>query len=103
MPVGTHPHLLVVGVGNPIAVRGLARLGARRGEMQGLQSADQQQSGSLTAEGFSKYCFYTGVMISRSASPMFLFSALYSSDTTWSMGRTCVCCVFGRRGGYWRI
>jgi hypothetical protein len=30
MPVGTHPHLLVVGVGNPIAVPSLARLGARR-------------------------------------------------------------------------
>jgi hypothetical protein len=33
-PVGTHPHLLVVGIGNPIAVHGLARSTgrARRGE-----------------------------------------------------------------------
>jgi hypothetical protein len=34
MPVGTHTHLLVVGVGNLIAVLGLARLGARRGEIR---------------------------------------------------------------------
>jgi hypothetical protein len=30
MPVGNHPHLLVVGVGNPIAVLCLAWLGAWR-------------------------------------------------------------------------
>jgi hypothetical protein len=33
MPVGTHPYLLVAGDGNPITVLGLARLGARRGEI----------------------------------------------------------------------
>jgi hypothetical protein len=29
-PAGTHPHLRVVGNGNPMAVSGLARLGSRR-------------------------------------------------------------------------
>jgi hypothetical protein len=32
-PVGTYPHLLVVGASNPIAELRLARLGARRGEI----------------------------------------------------------------------
>jgi hypothetical protein len=31
-PVGTHPHLLAVGVGNPIVVPCMAWLAARRGE-----------------------------------------------------------------------
>jgi hypothetical protein len=32
MPIGTQPCLLMMGVGNPIAVHGHAREGARRGE-----------------------------------------------------------------------
>jgi hypothetical protein len=52
MPVGSHPHLLVVGVGNPIAVPGLARLGARRSEIRRMRSTDQQLSGNLNVEGF---------------------------------------------------
>jgi hypothetical protein len=55
MPVSTHPHLLVVGAGNLTAVLGMARLGARRGEIRRLRSADHQLPGSLTTEGFSKY------------------------------------------------
>jgi hypothetical protein len=47
MPVGTHPHLLVVGAGNPIAVLGMARLGARRGGIRRRRSTDQQLQGSL--------------------------------------------------------
>jgi hypothetical protein len=35
-PAGTHLHLHVVGVGNPITVQGLARLEARRGESRQL-------------------------------------------------------------------
>jgi hypothetical protein len=57
MPVGTHPHLLVVGVGSPIAVPYLVRLGARRGEIRRLRSADQQLSGSLRAGGLLKMSF----------------------------------------------
>jgi hypothetical protein len=34
-PVGTHPHLLVVGAGNLIAVPSMARLGVRRSEIGG--------------------------------------------------------------------
>jgi hypothetical protein len=52
MPVGTHPHLLVVGARSPLAVLGLARLGARRAEIRRPRSADQQLSGSLSAEDF---------------------------------------------------
>jgi hypothetical protein len=52
MPVGTHPHLLAVGVGNPMAVLCLAWMGARRDEILRLRSADQQLSGSLSTEGF---------------------------------------------------
>jgi hypothetical protein len=51
-PVGTHPNLLVVGVGNPIAVPGLARFGARRGEIRRLRSADLELSGSLSTKAF---------------------------------------------------
>jgi hypothetical protein len=39
-PVGTHPNLLVVGVGDPMAVLGLTRLRARPGENLRLRSAD---------------------------------------------------------------
>jgi hypothetical protein len=74
-PVGTHPHLFVVGVGNPIAVLCLVRLGAKRVETRRLRSADEQVSGSLSTEGFPKYYMYTNIMISRSASPIFLVKA----------------------------
>jgi hypothetical protein len=75
-PVGTHAHrLLVVGASNPIAVPCLARLGARRGEIRRLRSADQQLSGGLSMGGFSKYYICTSVKISRSAS-MISFSRL---------------------------
>jgi hypothetical protein len=67
--VGTHDHILVMGVGNPIAVPCMARLGARRGEIRRLRQGDQQVPGSLNAEGFSKYHLYFSVEISRSASP----------------------------------
>jgi hypothetical protein len=50
MPVGTHPHLLLVGAGNSIAVPSLARLGARRGEIRRLRSADQHVLGSLSTK-----------------------------------------------------
>jgi hypothetical protein len=33
-PVGTQPHLLVVGIGNFTSVQRLAQLGARRGEIR---------------------------------------------------------------------
>jgi hypothetical protein len=33
MLVGTHPHVIVVGTGNPIAMLGVARVGSRRGEL----------------------------------------------------------------------
>jgi hypothetical protein len=36
-PVGTHPHLLVVGADNPIALPSLARLGDRHGEIRRLR------------------------------------------------------------------
>jgi hypothetical protein len=103
MPLGIHPYLLVVGVGSPIAVPCVARLGARRGEIRRLRSTDQRLSGSLIAKGFSNDYLYTNVMISRSASPIFPFSAGYSSNNIMSMGGTCTSCSFGRRGGYWRI
>jgi hypothetical protein len=45
MPVVTHPHLRVVGVGNPIAMLGLARLGVRRGEIQQIRSARSSVAG----------------------------------------------------------
>jgi hypothetical protein len=69
MPVGTQPHLLVLGACNPIAVLGLARLGARRGEIRRMRSADQRLSERLlkATEGFLKYCMCTNIKIPRSA------------------------------------
>jgi hypothetical protein len=52
MPVGTHPHLLVVGAGSPIAVPSMARLVARRNEIWRPRSADEQLSGSINTGGF---------------------------------------------------
>jgi hypothetical protein len=69
------PRGLVVGVGNPMAVPRMARLGARRGEIRRVRYADRQLSGSLSTEGFSKYYVYTNVKTSRSASPICLFEA----------------------------
>jgi hypothetical protein len=60
------------------------RLGARRGEIRRLQSADHLQSGSLSSKGLNKYYQYTSVKISRSASPILPFEAGYSSDTLLS-------------------
>jgi hypothetical protein len=42
--VGTHLHLLVVDVGNLMAMPCLARLGARRSEIRRLRSADEELS-----------------------------------------------------------
>jgi hypothetical protein len=39
MPTGTHPHVLVVGDGNPIAMPGMARLGARWGKIRQIRCA----------------------------------------------------------------
>jgi hypothetical protein len=50
--VGTQPHLPVVGAYNPIAVPGLAQLGARRGVNRRMRSSDHHLSGSLSKEGF---------------------------------------------------
>jgi hypothetical protein len=52
MPVGTHPHLLVMGASSHVAVPSPARLGARRGANKWLRSADHQLSGRVNAEGF---------------------------------------------------
>jgi hypothetical protein len=60
------------------------RLGARRGEIRRLRSADHLQSGSLSSKGLNKYYQYTSVKISRSASPILPFEAGYSSDTLLS-------------------
>jgi hypothetical protein len=68
---GTHPNLLVVGTSSPKSVPCLARLRARRVEIQRLRSADQQLSGSLSTEGFQKYYMYTSVKTSRSDSPSY--------------------------------
>jgi hypothetical protein len=51
-PVGTQPHILVVGACNPIAVPCLARLGARRGDSGSCNPRDMQLSGNLGTEGF---------------------------------------------------
>jgi hypothetical protein len=83
-PVGTQPHLLVVGVNSPIAVPCMALLGARRGEFRRLRSPDKQLSGSLKTEDFYKYYLYTNVKTSRSTSPIFLFKVGYSSRTIMS-------------------
>jgi hypothetical protein len=52
MPVGTHPHLLVMGASSHVAVQGPARFGARQGANRRLRSADQHMSRRLNAEGF---------------------------------------------------
>jgi hypothetical protein len=54
MLVGTHPHLLVVRTGNPIALTSLAHLGARRGKAGSYDSRNQQQSRSLVRRAFKK-------------------------------------------------
>jgi hypothetical protein len=51
---------------------------------------DQQVSGSLGAKGFLKYYLYNSVKIHRSASPIFLFKAWYSSNALMSTGGTCI-------------
>jgi hypothetical protein len=100
MPVGTHPYLFVVSARDPIAVPCMALLRARRGNNRRLRSADQQLSGSHIMEGFQKYYLYTGVKISRSASPIFLFEARYSSNTLMSTcGTNCIRGVIWRRRG----
>jgi hypothetical protein len=88
--VGTHPLLLVVGASNHVAVPCLARLGDGRGEIRRLRSTDQQMTGSLCAEGFSKYHMYTSVGISRSASPILLVNVGYSLDAIMFMGGACI-------------
>jgi hypothetical protein len=98
-PVGTHPHLLVVGVDNPMAVPCLARLGASRDGNRRLRLADQHMSGSLNTKGFYKCCMYAGVKTSRSASPIFLFVARYSSNSLLSTGGTCISGAFGGEEG----
>jgi hypothetical protein len=45
-------------------------------------------SPSLSKEGFLKYFLYTNFKISRSASPIFLLEARYSSNTLISTGGT---------------
>jgi hypothetical protein len=50
--VGTRLHLLVVGVGNPIAVPSMPWLGARRGESGSYDPHDLRILGSLGTEGF---------------------------------------------------
>jgi hypothetical protein len=98
-PVGTHPHILVVGASNPIAVPCMGRLGVRRGEIRRLRYADQQLSGSLNTQGFSKYHLYTSVKISCSASLIFLFEAGHSSHAILSTGGAFICShFFGEEG-----
>jgi hypothetical protein len=51
-PVGAHPHLRVVGVGDPMAMPCMSRLVVRLGESVCFDPRDQQLSGSLGTEGF---------------------------------------------------
>jgi hypothetical protein len=52
MPVGTHPHLLVVGVGTLLTVPSMVGQGTRRGEVGGSNSRDYQLSGSHVRRAF---------------------------------------------------
>jgi hypothetical protein len=52
MPVYTHPHLFVVGVGNHIAVPCLAQLGARRGDFGSCDPRDRYLLRSSMTQGF---------------------------------------------------
>jgi hypothetical protein len=99
-PAGTHPHLLMVGACNLIAVSCLARLGARRCEIRQLQPADPHLLGSLTTEGFINYYLYTIVKISRSTSPILLFEDGHSSILPCPRARLVFDGFFWRRGGY---
>jgi hypothetical protein len=47
MAVGTHIHLFVLGVGNPIVVIDMARLGARRGAIRGSADVGKPQYGGM--------------------------------------------------------
>jgi hypothetical protein len=65
----------MVGVGNPIAVPSMARLGAGRGDSGSCDPRDQLMFGSLCTEGFCKYYVYINAKISLSASPILRFKA----------------------------
>jgi hypothetical protein len=67
-PDGTHPHLLVVGVGSHVTVPCMARLKVMRGDSGIYDPSNQHLTGSL---GGLKYYMYTIAKISRSASPIF--------------------------------
>jgi hypothetical protein len=54
MSVGTDPHILVVCAGNHVVVPRLAQLEARRGESGSYDPRDQQLSGKLCTDDFSK-------------------------------------------------
>jgi hypothetical protein len=96
MPVATHPDLFVVGVGNSnIAVQGLARLEARRGESMGAKRGessngnprDHQLSGSLIRRGSStELMCATNNKIPGLARPVCFFKTTYSSSYTVSLG-----------------
>jgi hypothetical protein len=72
MPVGTHPQLLVVGVGNTTTVQCLARLGARRDEIDTCDPRDHQFVGKPRTLGFKRLFMYgTSAKIPRAVRPIF--------------------------------
>jgi hypothetical protein len=73
MPIGTQPHLILVGDGSPIAVPCLARLGARRSEIRRLQFAEQYLSGSLRRRAYKNI-----ISTPTSISPARLFRSFFS-------------------------
>jgi hypothetical protein len=103
MSVGSHPHLLVVGAGNPIAVPSLTRLGATRSDYGSCDPRDQQMSKSPSWRAFLIF-----ICELSPRSPARLVRYYYSRLDT-SRILSCLRAghvsheLFWRRGGYGRI